>query len=244
MRKTSRPAAPQARMLIWRKVRIPSLPSLPNQSWALAALSYRRRPALKNTGQFLKKYDVLFIADEVICGFGRTGNMWGCQTFDLQPDMITCAKALSSAYLPISAVFDQREGRRRYRRQRQRDRNIGTWLYLYGTPVAAAVALETLKMYERDMGRITRVARMQQHLASYSSHPLVGEVRGVGLVGALELVKNKATKEPFNRLVRLVPIWLTVRKTMNNKTSSELRGIFTAADHLVQRTRFRLRSFR
>ena len=53
----------------------------------------------------LKKYDVLFIADEVICGFGRTGNMWGCQTFDPQPDMITCAKALSSAYLPISAVL-------------------------------------------------------------------------------------------------------------------------------------------
>ena len=53
----------------------------------------------------LKKHDVLFIADEVICGFGRTGRMWGCQTYDLKPDMITCAKALSSAYLPISAVL-------------------------------------------------------------------------------------------------------------------------------------------
>ena len=69
-----------------------------------------------------------------------------------------------------------------------------------GHPVAAAVALETLKIYEeRDvMGHVTAVApRMQQRLAGYSKHPLVGEVRGVGLVGALELVKNKATKEPF-----------------------------------------------
>ncbi len=148
----------------------------------------------------LKKYDVLFIADEVICGFGRTGNMWGCQTFDLQPDMITCAKALSSAYLPISAVLINEKVADGIVANSGKIGTLGHGYTYMGHPVAAAVALETLKIYEeRDvMGHVTAVApRMQQRLASYSSHPLVGEVRGVGLVGALELVKNKATKEPF-----------------------------------------------
>lgn len=149
----------------------------------------------------LKKYDVLFIADEVICGFGRTGNMWGCQTYDLKPDMITCAKALSSAYLPISAVMINEKVADAIVKNSGKIGTLGHGYTYMGHPVSAAVALETLNIYEeRDiMGHIDVIAPvMQKRLASYADHPLVGEVRGVGLVGALELVKDKSTKEMFD----------------------------------------------
>ncbi len=149
----------------------------------------------------LKKYDVLFVADEVICGFGRTGNMWGCQTYDLKPDIITVAKALSSGYLPISAmmVTDQI-----FQAMVENSGKIGIFAHGYtysGHPVSSAVALETLKIYEeRDIvGHVRLVApNLQDGLRKFADHPLVGEARGVGLVGALELVKNKETKESFD----------------------------------------------
>jgi 4-aminobutyrate--pyruvate transaminase len=149
----------------------------------------------------LKKHDVLFIADEVICGFGRTGSMWGCQTYDLKPDMITCAKALSSAYLPISAVLINEKVSDAIVKNSGKIGTLGHGYTYMGHPVAAAVALETLNIYqERDIiGHIDAIAPvMQKRLQSYADHPLVGEVRGVGLVGAVELVKDKATKEMFD----------------------------------------------
>jgi 4-aminobutyrate--pyruvate transaminase len=148
----------------------------------------------------LKKYDVLFIVDEVICGFGRTGNMFGCQTYDLQPDMITLAKALSSSYMPISAllmnqkIFDVISAN---------SDKVGTFGHGYtysAHPVAAAVALETLKIYaERDIVAHVRgvMGRFQDRFHQLANHSLVGEVRCVGLIGAVELVRDKATKEPF-----------------------------------------------
>jgi len=148
----------------------------------------------------LKKYDMLFIADEVICGFGRTGNMWGCETYDLKPDMITCAKALSSAYLPISAVLICEEVADAVVKNSGKIGTFGHGYTYMGHPVSAAVALETLKIYEeRDIIRhIAGVApTLQKGLQSYADHPLVGEVRGVGLVGAIELVRDKATKTAF-----------------------------------------------
>lgn len=148
----------------------------------------------------LAKYDVLFIADEVICGFGRTGNMWGCETYNLKPDMITCAKALSSAYLPISAVMINEKVSDAIVKNSGKIGTLGHGYTYMGHPVAAAVALETLKIYEeRDiMSHIGSIQTgMQAKLASYADHPLVGETRGVGLVGAIELVQDKATKESF-----------------------------------------------
>ena len=148
----------------------------------------------------LKKYDVLFIVDEVICGFGRTGNMFGCQTYDLQPDMITLAKALSSSYMPISAlmmnqkIFDVISAN---------SDKVGTFGHGYtysAHPVAAAVALETLKIYaERDIVAHVRgvMGRFQDRFNRLAGHSLAGEVRCVGLIGAVELVRDKATKEPF-----------------------------------------------
>jgi 4-aminobutyrate--pyruvate transaminase len=149
----------------------------------------------------LKKYDVLFIVDEVICGFGRTGNLWGCETFNLKPDIITVAKALTSAYLPLGAVLISEPI---YQALVKESEKIGIFGHGYtytGHPVCAAVALEALKIYEeRDIvGHVRRVApRLQDGLRRLADHPLVGEVRGVGLIAAVELVKDKATKEPFD----------------------------------------------
>ena len=148
----------------------------------------------------LKKHDVLLIADEVICGFGRTGNMFGTETFGLKPDIITVAKALSSAYLPISGTVISEDV---YQTCLQESDKIGVFAHGFtysGHPVAAAVALETLKIYEeRDiLGHVRKVApRFQEKLRSFASHPMVGEVRGVGLIGGIELVADKKTKAPF-----------------------------------------------
>lgn len=148
----------------------------------------------------LKKYDVLLIADEVICAFGRTGNMWGSETYGLQPDIVTCAKALSSSYLPIGAVMVSRAI---YDALSAQSAKIGVFSHGFtssGHPVTSAVALETLKIYD-DLDILSHVRavapRMQAGLRDFADHPLVGEVRGIGLVGAIELVANKSTKTPF-----------------------------------------------
>jgi len=147
-----------------------------------------------------RKYDVLTVADEVICGFHRTGNPWGSQTFGFEPDILTCAKALSSAYLPISAILMNDAV---YQAVADNSAKIGTFGHGYtysAHPVAAAVALETLNIYaERDiLGHVCGIApAMQAHLQRFADHPLVGEVRGVGLIGALELVEDKATRKNF-----------------------------------------------
>jgi len=155
----------------------------------------------------LRKYDVLFVADEVICGFGRTGNYWGCQTFDITPDIITCAKALSASFLPISAIIIND---RIFQGLADGSATIGTWGHGFtysGHPVAAAVALETLKIYdEMDVvGTIRRTGpRLQAALrAQFADHPLVGEVRGIGLVGAIELVADKATHRNFDPKLKI-----------------------------------------
>jgi 4-aminobutyrate--pyruvate transaminase len=149
----------------------------------------------------LKKHDILFIADEVITGFGRTGNMFGTETFKMQPDIITVAKQLSSAYLPISAVLINQKV---YEAIRDNSGKIGTFGHGYtytGHPVSAAVALETLKIYEERniLAQVRDVApTFRKEMQRFASHPLVGEVRCVGLVGAVEMVKDKATKESFD----------------------------------------------
>jgi 4-aminobutyrate--pyruvate transaminase len=148
----------------------------------------------------LDKYDVLMVADEVICGFGRTGNMWGSQTYDIRPDMVTCAKQLSSGYLPISALMISDKVYEVLKAQSRKHGALGMGYTYGGHPVSCAVALETLKIYEeRDMvGHVRNVApRFQERLAQLSSSTLVGEARGVGLIGALELVMDKNSAEQY-----------------------------------------------
>ena len=163
--------------------------------------------------EVLKKHDVLMIADEVICGFGRTGNMWGCDTYDIRPDFMTVAKALSSAYLPIAGVLMTDEIFQTCARQSGEVGTLGHGYTYSGHPVSAAVALETLKIYEeRDIiGHIRSVmGRFQDGMRRFAGHPLVGEVRGVGLVGAIELVQDKATKQSFDPKAGVGP-WLQDR---------------------------------
>ncbi|MCH7863959.1 MAG: aspartate aminotransferase family protein [Proteobacteria bacterium] len=149
----------------------------------------------------LEKYDVLMLADEVICGFGRTGNMWGTQTFAMKPDMITCAKALSSAYMPIAALMISEPIYQAMVEESEKLGLFGHGSTYGGHPVAAAVALEALNIYqERNIvDQVRKIApRFQDGLRRFADHPLVGEVRGVGLVAGVELVQDKATKAPFD----------------------------------------------
>jgi 4-aminobutyrate--pyruvate transaminase len=149
----------------------------------------------------LKKYEILFVVDEVICGFGRTGSMFGTQTFNLQPDIITVAKALSAGYLPISGTLMSNS---LYDILVMQSDKLGIFGhgYTYSShPVPAAVALETLKIYEeRDIVAVVRRVgpRLQAAIRSYGGHPLIGEARGIGLIGAVELVRDKATKQSFD----------------------------------------------
>jgi len=150
--------------------------------------------------EVLRRHDVLFVADEVICGFGRTGNWWGSQTYDLKPDMITCAKALSASYMPISALLISE---RIYEAMKVLGNKVGVFGHGFtygGHPVAAAVALETLRIYQEDR-LIEHAASMGQllqlGLQRYADHPLVGEVRGAGLMAGVELVRDKSTKAAF-----------------------------------------------
>ncbi len=148
----------------------------------------------------LKKHDILFIDDEVICGFGRTGKPFGAETFGIEPDTMSVAKAVSSAYLPLSAVLLPEYMYEAFTAMSEELGNFGHGFTYSGHPVCAAVALRNLElMEERDL--FTHAARMgeimQARMAGLADHPLVGEVRGAGLIGALELVANKETREAF-----------------------------------------------
>jgi 4-aminobutyrate---pyruvate transaminase len=149
----------------------------------------------------LKKHDVLLIADEVICGFGRTGRMFGSETFGLRPDIMTMAKAITSGYLPLSATVISEEI---YRACVSQSDKHGVFAHGYtytGHPAACAVALESLAIYEeRDLlGHVRRLApRLQDGLRELAGHPLVGDVRGVGLVAGVELVPDKPGRGTFD----------------------------------------------
>lgn len=155
--------------------------------------------------EVLKRHDVLMIADEVICGFGRTGNMWGSQTYGITPDIVTCAKQLSAAYLPIAAVMISDQIYETFVEQSRKHGALGMGYTYGGHPVSAAVALETLKIYE-ERNIVSEVRKktplFQQRLHALGEHPLVGEARGVGLIGGLEIVTNKETRELFPPAVK------------------------------------------
>lgn len=150
--------------------------------------------------EVLRRHDVLMVADEVICGFGRTGRMWGCETYAIEADILTCAKQMSSAYLPIGAVLLTDKIYQGLRTGSDQLGVFGTGNTYGGHPVAAAVAVETLKIYqERDIvGEVQRKApHFLARLQALSGHPLVGEARGVGLIGGLEIVADKVGRQQF-----------------------------------------------
>ena len=148
-----------------------------------------------------EKYDVLLIADEVICGFGPTGNWFGCDTFDIKPDLMPMAKGITSGYLPLSAVMvGKKVGETLFH-------GGGEFAHGYtysGHPACCAVAIENIRVMEEE-GLVEKVGQetgpyLQEKLQDFLDHPLVGEVRGVGLLGSLELVKDKASRTHFDDL--------------------------------------------
>jgi 4-aminobutyrate--pyruvate transaminase len=146
------------------------------------------------------KYDLLVISDEVICGFGRLGTTFGCEKFDFRPHALSLAKALSSAYLPLGAVMIPEAV---YQTLLAESKKIGLFGHGFtygGHPVSAAVALKAIEIYARDRiieKAAKRAPLFQARLNALAEHPLVGEARGVGLIGGVELVADKATKRAF-----------------------------------------------
>ncbi|HZY22455.1 MAG TPA: aminotransferase [Beijerinckiaceae bacterium] len=146
------------------------------------------------------RHDVLFIADEVITGFGRLGHMWGSQAFGIRPDTISFAKAVTSAYLPLGGVMVNEAV---YQALLDESRKIGLFAHGYtysGHPVSCAVALKAIEIYERD--RLAEQAKVkgrlfQRRLDGLADHPLVGEARGMGLIGGLEIVADKGSKRQY-----------------------------------------------
>ena len=145
-----------------------------------------------------KQYDVLLICDEVICGFGRTGNWFGLESFGIEADFLTLAKGLSSGYLPISAVM---VGDRVAKSFIDKGGEFYHGFTYSGHPAACAVALENISIIRRE-GLVETVRdetgpHLARALATLEDHPLVGETRSMGLIGAIELVKDKAAREHF-----------------------------------------------
>ena len=179
--------------------------------------------------EVLRKHDVLLVADEVICGFGRLGTMFGMETFGMKPDIVTMAKQISSGYMPISAtaisapIYEALVSRS--------DKGPFAHGFTYsGHPVAAAVAVETLKIYEERaiLDHVRAIApHFQERLRALASHSLVGEARGVGLIGALELVSDKATKAPFDPAmgVGLMAADMAMEKNLITRAMGDTLGI-------------------
>ena len=145
-----------------------------------------------------KKYDILLIADEVICGFGRTGAWFGCERFGIRPDLMTLAKGLSSGYAPIAAVMVG--GRVAEVLTTMKDDFAHGYTYA-GHPVSCAIALKNLEILQGEniVGKVAAETGpyFQSRLAELGDHPLVGEVRGSGLFAGIELVADKATRKRF-----------------------------------------------
>jgi 4-aminobutyrate---pyruvate transaminase len=147
------------------------------------------------------KYDLYLICDEVITGFGRLGKMFGCDVVGFTPHAISIAKALSSAYVPIAGVMLPEM---MYEAMLIESRKIGTFGHGFtysGHPVAAAVAVKTLEIIQRDRivdAAAAKAPQFQARLRALGEHPLVGEARGTGLIGAVELVSDKPSKRGFD----------------------------------------------
>jgi 4-aminobutyrate--pyruvate transaminase len=148
----------------------------------------------------VKKHDILFIADEVICAFGRLGTMFGCDKYNIKPDLVSLAKALSSAYMPIGAVMVSHEISDVIHSQSNKLGVFSHGFTYSGHPVSCAVALEALKIYkERNiLDQVNSIApKFQEGLRAFSDSPIIGEIRGTGLIIGTEFTDNKSPNDLF-----------------------------------------------
>jgi 4-aminobutyrate--pyruvate transaminase len=157
----------------------------------------------ENVQKVLKKHGILMLSDEIVCGFGRTGNWFGCETFNFYPDMISCAKGLTAGYLPMSCVAVSGQVYAALEEFGARNGVFGHGFTYSGHPTPAAVALEAIRIYrEINLPETAKKLGITLHteLESLERHPLVGEVRGknVGFIAGIELVADKANRTPFS----------------------------------------------
>lgn len=155
---------------------------------------------MKGVKEVCEKHGALLIVDEVICGFGRTGEPFGFMNYDVKPDIITMAKGITSAYLPLSATAVKREVYEAFKGSEEYDyfRHVNTF---GGSPASCAVALKNLEIMEKEQlfsrSKQLGAELLKQFQDALNDHPLVGDVRGKGLLLGIELVKDKQTKEPL-----------------------------------------------
>jgi adenosylmethionine-8-amino-7-oxononanoate aminotransferase len=148
----------------------------------------------------LRRYGIPLVADEVICGFARTGNLWGCQTYGIEPDIIVASKVLTAGYFPMGAVILSEAIDRKLTAACERYEEFPHGFTTGGHPVGSAIALKSLEIITEG-GVLENVRGLAPHfqagLRALGDHPLVGEARGVGLMGALEIVAAKKAKQAF-----------------------------------------------
>jgi L-2,4-diaminobutyrate transaminase len=175
-------------------------------------------------GEVLRRYDVLLIADEVVSGFGRLGQWFGTEVFGVEPDLITLAKGITSAYVPLSASLVSARVQDVLASGSDKYGVLGHGYTYSAHPLAAAAALTNLGIIERDnlvSQAAKRGAYLQDRLReSFTDHPLVGEVRGYGLIGAVEFVRSRSPLRAFDPADRIA-----VRVT----AASRARGVLTRA---------------
>lgn len=155
---------------------------------------------LRGVRELTRRYDVLLIADEVAVGMGRTGRLFACEHEDVAPDLLCIAKGLTGGYLPLAATLASAEVYRAFLGRYDESRTFYHGHTYGGNPLGAAVALATLEVFEEERtleGLKPKIARLGEHLARLAEHPHVGDVRQCGLIGAIELVRERATKAPY-----------------------------------------------
>lgn len=149
----------------------------------------------------IKNYGIHFHVDEVVCGFGRTGNRWGSETWGLEPDTVSCAKALTAGFFPMSALLFKEDLYEDLQTNADEVGVLGHGFTYSGHPVGAAVALEALDIYDEIdlVGHVRSVSPgFLAGCEALLEHPLVGDVRGVGLFCGIQLVEDKATRRLFD----------------------------------------------
>ncbi|RWX60066.1 aminotransferase class III-fold pyridoxal phosphate-dependent enzyme, partial [Mesorhizobium sp. M2A.F.Ca.ET.039.01.1.1] len=155
----------------------------------------------------LRKYDILMLSDEVVCGFGRTGNWFGSQTFGMEPDMLSIAKGLSSGHLPIGGVIISDKIYQCVADEAHKVGVFGHGFTYSGHPVTAVVAAEAIKIY-REIDLISRARRLGDYLHgaladALDGHMLVGEVRGRGFIAGIQIVQDRAARRAFAPELRM-----------------------------------------
>ena len=154
----------------------------------------------------LKKYNIPLIADEVICGFGRTGNLWGCDTYNIKPDIIIASKCLTAGYFPLGAVIIKKEFSDQFVEISEEAEEFPHGFTAGGHPVGCAIALKAIDVIINE-GLLENVRSISpyflERLNEFNNYENIGETRGVGLMCALEIVKNKSNKEYYESHINI-----------------------------------------